>query len=562
MPFTPGETVGPYRVVEQLGQGGMATVFKAYHPALDRDVAIKVLHAAFKSDPQFFARFKREAQIVARLEHPNIIPIYDFNEHEGEPYLVMRYVSGQTLKARMQTGQLAVDDVLRLMRPICDSLAYAHDQGILHRDIKPSNIMLAEDGRPFLTDFGLARMVQMGESTLSQDMMLGTPQYVSPEQAQGEKDLDAQTDIYSLGIVLFEMLTGSVPFSGDTPFAVIHDHIYKPLPLPRTLNPNIDPAAEKVILKALAKGPDDRFKTVREFWAAMEAALGAAISTTAVEAPAKKNRLIPFVAWPVIVLVLLLVGLFLLQGHRQQRSAPQAATQAQAAQVAAAIAGQQDTAPPLSDVSDDKAQANQPDADSARAKAEHALTAGQNLARKGQYPAALEQFEQAIEADPTYLSPYYAAAELTYAQHPEQAVAYLEQAIAASGETPDMLLRLGYAQLHAKDPARAKESFQAVLTQNEDSALAYAGLARVEIANDSFEQASAYWSKAQALDGDAPEVMVVQGYLLWKQGKLLKARRLYQSLAERSDLSPGVRLELERVRQLLQEASPRNRGGQ
>ena len=321
MAFSPGENVGPYRIIAQLGQGGMATVFKAYHPALDREVAIKVLHAAFKGDPQFFTRFKREAQIVARLDHPNIIPIYDFNEHQGEPYLVMRYVQGQTLKAYMQQRrQMSIDEVLRLLRPMCDALAYAHDQGVLHRDIKPSNIMLTDDGRLFLTDFGLARMVQMGESTLSQDMLLGTPQYISPEQAQGEESLDAQTDIYSLGIVLFEMLTGNVPFSGDTPFAVIHDHIYKPLPLPRTINPDIDPNAEKVILKALAKEREDRFKDVRQFWAALEEVLGPLTKPASVEAanaavaPKRGRNWLLIGLAGLLILAILVAGLLALRG--------------------------------------------------------------------------------------------------------------------------------------------------------------------------------------------------------------------------------------------------------
>ncbi len=238
MPLSPGENVGPYRIIEQLGQGGMATVFKAYHPALDRYVAIKVLHPAFKEDPNFLARFQREARIVAKLEHSHIVPVYDFSEHKGMAYLVMRYVEGKTLKAHLTGEPLPPERILEILKPVAEALAYAHEQGVLHRDIKPSNVILTPEGGVFLTDFGLARMAQSGESTLSQDMMIGTPQYMSPEQAKGEK-VDERTDIYSLGVVLFEMLTGRVPFSADTPYAIIHDHIYTPLPLPTTIKPDI-----------------------------------------------------------------------------------------------------------------------------------------------------------------------------------------------------------------------------------------------------------------------------------------------------------------------------------
>jgi serine/threonine-protein kinase len=271
MTFSPGDNVGTFRIIEPLGQGGMATVYKAYHAALDRYVAIKVLHPAFKQDPNFIARFNREARIVARLDHPNIIPIFDFAEQEGTPFLVMRYVEGKTLKAIMRDTHLPIDRVLSVMRPVTAALAYAHDQNVLHRDLKPSNIMLTNDGHVFLADFGLARIAQAGDSTLSKDMLIGTPQYISPEQAQGLA-VDERSDLYSLGVVLYEMLTGRVPFSADTPYAVIHDHIYSPLPLPRSINPNLSPDLERVLLKALDKDPRARFATASDLMQALETA--------------------------------------------------------------------------------------------------------------------------------------------------------------------------------------------------------------------------------------------------------------------------------------------------
>jgi tetratricopeptide (TPR) repeat protein/predicted Ser/Thr protein kinase len=272
VPFVVGENVGPYRITRQLGVGGMATVWKAYHPALDRYVAIKVLHPSFKEDPQFTARFQREARIVAKLTHPHIVPIYDFSEHEGMSYLVMRYIDGHTLKAMLKEGPLELHEVLQILEPAGRALAYAHDQGVLHRDIKPSNFILTPEREVFLTDFGLARMAETTDSTLSRDMLVGTPQYISPEQARGER-LDARTDIYSLGVVLFEMLTGKVPYDADTPYAVIHDHIFSPLPLPTEFKADIPEDVEKVVLKALAKDRDDRFESVREMVAALEETL-------------------------------------------------------------------------------------------------------------------------------------------------------------------------------------------------------------------------------------------------------------------------------------------------
>lgn len=272
MTFTIGEMVGPYRLTEQLGQGGMATVYKAYHAALDRFVAIKVLHPAFTEDPNFLARFQREAKVVARLDHVNIVPIYDYAEHEGRPYLVMKFIEGETLKARLGRGPFSSGEVSRVVEAVGAALGYAHKRNILHRDVKPSNVLLAWDGQIYLADFGLARIAQAGESTLTSDMIVGTPQYISPEQAMGKKELDDGTDIYSFGVMLYELIVGKVPFSADTPFSVIHDHIYSPLPLPRQVNASVHPEVERFLLKALAKERGDRYKNVHELVAAFQQA--------------------------------------------------------------------------------------------------------------------------------------------------------------------------------------------------------------------------------------------------------------------------------------------------
>jgi serine/threonine protein kinase len=270
MSFNIGENIGPYRIIEQLGQGGMATVYKAYHAALDRYVALKVLHLAFHEDQTFTARFQREARVVAKLEHSNIVPIYDYSEHEARPYLVMKYIEGDTLKARLNQSPLTAKEIENVVNSIGSALGYAHRQGILHRDIKPSNVIIALDGSMYLADFGLARIAQAGESTMSSDSIMGTPQYISPEQAMGKRELDAGTDIYSFGVMLYEMVVGQVPFSADTPFSIIHDHIYTPLPLPMKVNPKVPEPVQRVLLKALAKDRLDRYESVEEMMAAFK----------------------------------------------------------------------------------------------------------------------------------------------------------------------------------------------------------------------------------------------------------------------------------------------------
>ena len=272
MPFQQGENVGPYRIIEQLGQGGMATVFKAYHPNLDRYVAIKVLHPAFKQDPQFLERFQREARVVAKLDHPNIVPVFDYADHNGQSYLVMKFIEGETLKSVLDRQWPAKEQILSIVQSVGKALTYAHAQGVLHRDVKPSNILITESGNVYLADFGLARMAEAGPSTLSGDQLLGTPQYISPEQARGAQDLDNGTDIYSFGIVLYQLAVGRVPYNSDTPFSIIHDHIYTPLPLPRSINDKIPADLERVLLKALAKDRSDRFASVQELVGAFDKA--------------------------------------------------------------------------------------------------------------------------------------------------------------------------------------------------------------------------------------------------------------------------------------------------
>lgn len=295
MPFAIGDEIGPYKLIEQLGQGGMATVYKAYHPGLDRYVAIKALHPAFAEDDSFLARFQREARVVAKLEHPSIVPIYDYSTVQNRPYLVMKYIEGETLKSRISKGSIAWSDSIKIIEVIGNALAYAHRKGVLHRDIKPSNVLISTDDQIYLSDFGLARMAQSSEKTLTTDMMIGTPQYISPEQALARQDLDSRTDIYSLGVMIYELLVGKVPFNADTPFAIVHDHIYTPLPLPRSINPDIPESLQNVLIKALAKEKEDRYADVTSLVNALKSALdpaetGSTVKKIQQEIPKPKKK--------------------------------------------------------------------------------------------------------------------------------------------------------------------------------------------------------------------------------------------------------------------------------
>jgi serine/threonine protein kinase len=266
-----GQALGPYRIIEQIGRGGMATVYKAYEPALDRYVAIKVLPQYFAHDPDFTARFEREAKAVARLNHPNILPIYSFGQGAGLNYIAMRYVEVGTLKEML--GQpLDLETAADVLGQIGRALDYAHRRGIVHRDVKPTNVLMAEGKWALLTDFGLARMVESSVQLTKTGVGVGTPAYMSPEQGQGIK-VDARTDIYSLGVMLYEMLTGKVPYEAETPMAVVLKHITAPLPLPREVNPELPEAVERVILKAMAKAPEDRYQTAGEMVEALEKAV-------------------------------------------------------------------------------------------------------------------------------------------------------------------------------------------------------------------------------------------------------------------------------------------------
>jgi predicted Ser/Thr protein kinase len=272
-----GQDIGGYRVIEPIGSGGMASVFKAYDARFDRFVALKILPEHMAEDPTYLARFEQEAKIIAKLEHPNILPVYGYGQDQKITYLAMRYLRGGTLKDLLiHAGHaLPLSDAARLIAQIADALDYAHSQGIVHRDVKPSNILIDSAGDAYLMDFGIARVLEGTAHLTSTGSAIGTPAYMSPEQGMG-RGVDHRSDIYSLGVILYEMATGRTPFQADTPYAVIIAHAEEPLPLPSTFNADVPENIERVLFKALAKNPADRYESAGELATAMtEVAAGA-----------------------------------------------------------------------------------------------------------------------------------------------------------------------------------------------------------------------------------------------------------------------------------------------
>ena len=320
-PTPPAEHLGRYVLMERLGRGATAEVYKALHPTLGRPVAIKVLHPHLAETPDFVARFRREARAIAQLQHPHIVQVHDFDIDAGRPYMVMEYVAGPTLKDHLDDlfrrgRRLAPSEVQHLFRALLQAVAYAHAQGMVHRDLKPANILLAPGGRPVLTVFGLARLLTAGRLTDS-GATVGTPAYMSPEQAQGHP-ADHRSDLYALGVILFECLSGQVPYDADSSVSVLLKHVNAPIPAVRALNPSLPPEADDFIRKALAKDRAERFQSAAEMWAALQAlgqALGAPSLTEADDAwsvPAAPAPTVPSLSrpsrwrWPVQLLVIVL----------------------------------------------------------------------------------------------------------------------------------------------------------------------------------------------------------------------------------------------------------------
>ncbi len=289
-----GQSLGRYHILEQLGEGGMAVVYKAHDTRLDTNVAVKFIRTENLTPgllEQALKRFEREAKALARLTHPNIVKVTDYGEYDGSPYLVMPHLPGGTLKRRLGRP-IPWRQAARILMPIARALDYAHRQHMIHRDVKPSNILITADGELMLTDFGIAKILDAANTTelTGSNVSLGTPEYMAPEQITG-KDIDHRVDIYALGLVFYEMVTGVHPFQADTPLSMLFKQVNEPLPSPRQFVPNLPPIVDNILARALAKNPAERYQDMAAFSAALESlAVGRPADTVNAAPPIQASR--------------------------------------------------------------------------------------------------------------------------------------------------------------------------------------------------------------------------------------------------------------------------------
>ena len=336
------DKIGIYEIKSELGRGGMATVYRGYDPRFGREVAVKVLPPELlHADPQFRTRFEREAKVIAQLEHPSIVPVYDVGEENHQPYFVMRYMNGGSLSDRIKTGIMSVGEAARILNQIAPGLDEAHAKGIVHRDLKPSNILFDTKGSPYISDFGIAKIGQ-GSGTMTGSGIIGTPAYMSPEQATGDP-VDGRADVYALGIILFEMLTGKQPYEADTPMGVAIKHVTDPVPRILKVNPNLPADMDLVIQKAMAKNRDERFPTAVDMVQTLKEIAGdfgpdqktktlTALKTSLKKKPAgdSKSRLPVLAIAAVLVLVLVAAGGYYLYNRNSLGSQLEPPTQTSA----------------------------------------------------------------------------------------------------------------------------------------------------------------------------------------------------------------------------------------
>jgi chitinase len=303
-----GRRLGQYEIIGQLGAGGMATVYHARQLNIKREVAIKVIKADLAANPDFIKRFEREAEAIASLSHPHILKLFDYGQEDNLVYLVMELLTGGTLEKMIQSGPLPVEKTVEIISQIASALDYAHQQGIVHRDLKPQNVLLDQQGNAFLSDFGIAKLVGATSALTQSGAALGTPTYMSPEQWRGE-DLDARADIYSLGVMLYEMLTGKVPFRGDTPLSMMYMHLHDKPTLIHGLRPDLPSGVDSVIEKALEKERESRFASAGDLVAALKAALdGKKPTELALPAAAKPQRNMPVIIGVGVIATVLVIG--------------------------------------------------------------------------------------------------------------------------------------------------------------------------------------------------------------------------------------------------------------
>ena len=277
------DKIGRYEIKQEIGRGGMATVYEAYDPRFERTVALKMLPREFMHEAEFRARFTREARTIATLEHPAIVPVYDFGEEGGQPFLVMRLMTGGSLSDRLAEGPIPIDEAAVILKRLGSALDRAHKMGIIHRDLKPSNVLFDQYGDAFLADFGIVHVSSSTNALTASGSLVGTPTYMSPEQVYGDKQLDGRSDIYALGVILFQMLTGHTPYDADTPARMMMKHVMDPVPQILSLRPDLPPACNEIINKAMAKERDERFSSATDLSSALTAVTEKGLEKPAME---------------------------------------------------------------------------------------------------------------------------------------------------------------------------------------------------------------------------------------------------------------------------------------
>jgi polar amino acid transport system substrate-binding protein len=321
-----GKTLGQYQVIKPIGQGGMAKIYLAYQPSVRREVAIKVMSSPLQESASSIKRFAQEVEVIAHLQHPQIIPVYDFGEHDDQIYIVMAYIRGGTLADRIDQAPngLPNEEIIRLLDLIAEGLDYAHAKGIVHRDLKPNNILMDESSHPYIADFGLAKLTE-GKIELTNTMMTGTAAYMAPEIAQSGKSTK-RADIYAIGIILFEMLTGRLPFQGETPYKMLSAHIHQPVPKIHNFRTDLPEAVQSVMDKVLAKNPVTRFATTGELTNAFKNAMNSESQTSAVKEKQLVNSgnqyiLSPW-TWMIVAVVAALAGILVLTSRFTKNNEP------------------------------------------------------------------------------------------------------------------------------------------------------------------------------------------------------------------------------------------------
>jgi eukaryotic-like serine/threonine-protein kinase len=300
-----------YELEELAGTGGMSSVYRAHDRLLDRKVALKILHQQYTDDAEYVERFRHEARAVATLSHPNIVTVIDRGEHDGRQFIVFEYIEGENLKRLIERrGPAPVDQALELAMQISRGLSFAHQQGLVHRDVKPQNILLNGDGQAKVTDFGIARSLDVKHGMTQTGTVLGTSDYIAPEQAQGQR-VDEHTDVYSLGVVLYELLTSEVPFPAENFVAVAMRHINEEPPPIRDKRPDVSPRVEAAVHRAMAKDPQARFQTMADFCRELEACLaevqGTQVMAARPAAPAHHRRNVS--PWPFVLVLVALIAI-------------------------------------------------------------------------------------------------------------------------------------------------------------------------------------------------------------------------------------------------------------